>query len=618
VTEPLNPEVETDASPQSDPRPEPETSYGEVTGNSEAPDLVARSSDPFVDPAADALDLAAADAAAPRALATSHVDPIAQDDLQPPSQLSSDPRVEGTAIDGDAGRTSGEDLSASVNPVAEDPVAEDPEARDELAAVAGDGGVDRVAPESARVEPSIEDGIAERVSDEDDAASPEAPTASGPVELAADDGEPPTAGVRSRGWGADERELAERIGSLVSSLSAGPAGDGSPAPARTDERPAGSGTAAGPEPEAAADRTPAGPDSETEALSAAVNRVPASFVPATDALRNDIDGADLPSAGSDADPARDADPVGDGGAASDTGYASDARDADVAGDGGLAGDRDPRDGGLAGDRDPRDGGLAGDRDPRDGGLAGRGEPMADGAAEVVGGDGSPTGAVSVVAGVPGASGGAPGAVAGVPDEGAGASAGEGGPVQEELDELADPDRLRSAVEAVLLVVDTPTSALTLAQVLGRSVPEVTAALRSLRDEYDAGVRGMDLREVADGWRLYSRDDFAGYVERFILDGQQARLTQASLETLAVIAYRQPVTRSRISGIRGVSVDAVMRTLLTRGLVEECGADPDTGGGLYRTTRLFLEKMGLRSLDELPSLAPLLPDTSQLDDVELST
>ena len=201
-----------------------------------------------------------------------------------------------------------------------------------------------------------------------------------------------------------------------------------------------------------------------------------------------------------------------------------------------------------------------------------------------------------------------------------ADAGErsGGPVQEELDELGDPERLRHAVEAVLLVVDTPTSSLMLAQVLGRSVPEVEGALRSLRDEYDAGARGLDLREVADGWRLYSRDEFAGYVERFILDGQQARLTQASLETLAVIAYRQPVTRSRISGIRGVSVDAVMRTLLTRGLVEECGADPDTGGGLYRTTRLFLEKMGLRSLDELPSLAPLLPDTSQLDDVELST
>ena len=153
---------------------------------------------------------------------------------------------------------------------------------------------------------------------------------------------------------------------------------------------------------------------------------------------------------------------------------------------------------------------------------------------------------------------------------------------------------------------------------GRSPRWRTRCVRSLQAEYGAGGRGIDLREVAEGWRLYSREDFAAYVERFVLDGQQARLTQAALETLAVIAYRQPVTRSRIGGIRGVSVDAVMRTLLTRGLVEECGADPDTGGGLYRTTRLFLEKVGLRSLDELPSLAPLLPDTSQLDDVAVST
>ena len=189
---------------------------------------------------------------------------------------------------------------------------------------------------------------------------------------------------------------------------------------------------------------------------------------------------------------------------------------------------------------------------------------------------------------------------------------------DEGEELADPERLRSAVEAVLLVVDTPTSSTSLAQVLARPVAEVDAALRLLQAEYDAGGRGLDLREVAEGWRLYSREDFARYVERFVLDGQQARLTQAALETLAVIAYRQPVTRSRIAGIRGVSVDAVMRTLITRGLVEECGADPDTGGGLYRTTRLFLEKVGLRSLDELPSLAPLLPDTSQLDDVAVST
>jgi segregation and condensation protein B len=184
--------------------------------------------------------------------------------------------------------------------------------------------------------------------------------------------------------------------------------------------------------------------------------------------------------------------------------------------------------------------------------------------------------------------------------------------------LADADRLRGVVEAVLLVIDTPTTPIALAQGLGCAVANVEDALRTLRAEYDAGARGLDLREVADGWRLYTRDELAPYVERFVLDGHQARLTQASLETLAVVAYRQPVTRSRVSAIRGVNVDGVMRTLLSRGLIEECGADPETGGGLYRTTSFFLEKMGLKSLSDLPSLAPLLPDTSQLDDVGLST
>jgi segregation and condensation protein B len=179
-------------------------------------------------------------------------------------------------------------------------------------------------------------------------------------------------------------------------------------------------------------------------------------------------------------------------------------------------------------------------------------------------------------------------------------------------DLVDPDRLRAAVEAVLLVVDQPIDATSLAQTLAVPQPDVEGALRALRAEYDEGARGMDLREIAGGWRLYSRDDFAAYVERFVLDGQQTRMTQAALETLAVIAYRQPVTRSRVSAIRGVGVDAVMRTLTTRALIEECGTDPETTGGLYRTTPLFLEKLGLNSLDELPPLAPLLPDHTDLD------
>jgi segregation and condensation protein B len=176
------------------------------------------------------------------------------------------------------------------------------------------------------------------------------------------------------------------------------------------------------------------------------------------------------------------------------------------------------------------------------------------------------------------------------------------------------DDLRSAVEAILLVVDNPVSEVTFAQVLERTTGDIRTVLDGLAAEYTEQSRGMDLRAVAGGWRLYTRDTFAPYVERFVLDGQQARLTQAALETLSVVAYRQPVTRSRISGIRGVGVDGVMRTLLTRGLVEECGVEPETGAHLYRTTTLFLEKLGLDSLEQLPPLAPLLPEIEALDDV----
>jgi segregation and condensation protein B len=104
------------------------------------------------------------------------------------------------------------------------------------------------------------------------------------------------------------------------------------------------------------------------------------------------------------------------------------------------------------------------------------------------------------------------------------------------------------------------------------------------------------------------------VERFVLDGQTARLTQAALETLAIVAYRQPVSRARVSGVRGVNVDAVMRTLVTRGLVEEAGTDAETGAILYRTTDFFLQRIGLSSLEELPALAPYLPELDALDDM----
>nr|MDT0661909.1 SMC-Scp complex subunit ScpB [Micromonospora sp. DSM 115978] len=173
--------------------------------------------------------------------------------------------------------------------------------------------------------------------------------------------------------------------------------------------------------------------------------------------------------------------------------------------------------------------------------------------------------------------------------------------------LLDDEELRGALEAILLVVDEPVPETTLAQVLEQPVDRIGAALDRIADGYTAAGHGFELRRAAGGWRLYTRPEYAGYVERFVLDGQSVRLTQAALETLAVVAYKQPVTRSRISAIRGVNCDGVIRTLLSRGLVQECGTEPDSGAYLYRTTTLFLEKLGLDTVDELPPLAPFLPD-----------
>jgi segregation and condensation protein B len=177
----------------------------------------------------------------------------------------------------------------------------------------------------------------------------------------------------------------------------------------------------------------------------------------------------------------------------------------------------------------------------------------------------------------------------------------------------DAPPLATALEAILMVVDEPVSEVLLAQVTERPTEEVLEALRGLAAGYDESGRGFELRQVAGGWRFYTRASCAPYVERFVLDGQQARLTQAALETLAVVAYRQPVSRARVSAVRGVNVDGVMRTLVARGLVEEAGHDGEGGATLYRTTSYFLERLGLRSIDELPELAPFLPDLDALDD-----
>jgi segregation and condensation protein B len=181
----------------------------------------------------------------------------------------------------------------------------------------------------------------------------------------------------------------------------------------------------------------------------------------------------------------------------------------------------------------------------------------------------------------------------------------------DLDQL--PGGARAALEAILMVVDRPVDEVALASALALPVARVSELLTELVLDYDAAERGFELRRVAGGWRFYSRPAHAPVVERFVLDGQTSRLSQAALETLAIVAYRQPVSRARVSAVRGVNVDAVMRTLVTRGLVEEAGNDRETGAVLYRTTELFLHKLGLTSLDELPALAPFLPEVDALDD-----
>ncbi len=180
-------------------------------------------------------------------------------------------------------------------------------------------------------------------------------------------------------------------------------------------------------------------------------------------------------------------------------------------------------------------------------------------------------------------------------------------------ELLDPDELRGGLEALLFVMDDPVDEGTLAGALHCDVGQVRTGLAELAEAYDARSAGITLRRAGEGWRLYTREEHAGVVERFLVEGQRSRLSQAALETLAVIAYRQPVTRARVAAIRGVGVDGVMRTLITRGLVSEVGSDPDSGGGLYATTPLFLERLGLTGLADLPELAPLLPETSAVLD-----
>ncbi len=187
-----------------------------------------------------------------------------------------------------------------------------------------------------------------------------------------------------------------------------------------------------------------------------------------------------------------------------------------------------------------------------------------------------------------------------------------------------PGGAKAALEAVLMVIDQPASEEELAAGLELPVAAVAALLGELQREYSgytvkapdldqasgtglgSSPRGFELRKVAGGWRIYSRAEFADVVGKYLLEGQTARLTQAALETLAVIAYRQPVSRARVSAIRGVNVDSVVRTLAQRGLIEDAGTDHESGAILYRTTSYFLERMGISSVADLPQLSPHLP------------
>lgn len=182
----------------------------------------------------------------------------------------------------------------------------------------------------------------------------------------------------------------------------------------------------------------------------------------------------------------------------------------------------------------------------------------------------------------------------------------------QLSHVFDPAALARSIEAILMVVDEPVTELTLASVLQVTVDQVVDALEALVPTYED--RGFTLKAINGGWRFYSHPDCGAVVEKFVLDGQQNRLTQAALETLAVIAYRQPISRARVSAIRGVNVEAVMKTLITRGLVEEYGVENETGAILYKTTSYFLERLGLNALTDLPPLAPHLPDIDGLDEI----
>jgi segregation and condensation protein B len=199
-------------------------------------------------------------------------------------------------------------------------------------------------------------------------------------------------------------------------------------------------------------------------------------------------------------------------------------------------------------------------------------------------------------------------------------AADGGPwpPDEALDavELDDRGWTRRNLEAILLVADEPVPAATMAELVGARLTEVEGLLVELAGEYARDGRGFVLRTVAGGWRLYTHPGAREAVDAYQRAGQQSRLTRAALETLAVVAYRQPVTRHQVADIRGVNVDGVFRTLLSRGLIHEVGHEEGLGQAvLYATTASFLEQLGLNSLDQLPPIKDYLPEGVDLADLQ---
>jgi segregation and condensation protein B len=175
--------------------------------------------------------------------------------------------------------------------------------------------------------------------------------------------------------------------------------------------------------------------------------------------------------------------------------------------------------------------------------------------------------------------------------------------------------LHAMLEGVLTIADEPVSVAELSQVTGAAKSDVKAALDEIASEMRANQRGFQLREVDEGWRLYSSEFGSQAVEKYVKEGHSSRLSQAALETLAVIAYRQPVSRGRIAAVRGVNVDGVVRTLMNRGLVQEGGVEQSTGAVLYTTTQYFLDRLNLDSLEDLPPVADYLPDLAEVEEFD---